>query len=371
MISSKAEKKFFLPKKIEDFICSQLYGKTFYSDDQLYLHMIMMAATGFAVLVHVFLLIIYFIFGVKLLFAINILSFFIHMSGFIFINKRKYTIAGLIIAFSAIAYSFISIFLIGVKNYVIFYFFIILIMQLIIPYAKSFVRGIIIIILWISIITSIIIYIYFKPLLELDRTANIVLSIYNIHVGFIGTVIELTIGNILKEIITRFNQQKMEEFKTQAYIDHLTTLYNRRYAEIFFEKISQEDKSYCVAILDIDDFKIVNDKYGHASGDIALKVVSEIIKNNVRKTDIVFRWGGEEFLIILEVADLNAAYNVLEKIRINLSEAQIKVDNNRIITLTATAGVSVLDKNNIVDSIYLCDKKLYEGKNSTKNVVVI
>ena len=358
-------------KRVQRFIYPKLAGKSFESDNELYLYLILIVATIFSMLFHVMLLGIYIITNTSLLIIFNIFSLIFSSYCITLIKKKNYKWSGTLLSVDVILYSLASCYVIGVDNYTILYLFIILIMQLIIPYANYKIRGTIIVAVWIGVIIIILLGIFHEPLLPSDGF-KLFLSIANIHLGFIGTAFEVVIGNVIREVIAGYNEKRVEELEAQAYTDALTGLYNRRYADLFFNDVKTDRPvlSWCVAIMDIDDFKNVNDTWGHSAGDTVLRTVSKIMKKNLRKTDLLIRWGGEEFLLFLENVDEEEAYNLLEKLRKTLKDARIHV-NSDVIRFTVTIGAEMLDIENLPMSIENCDKKLYIGKNSGKDKVVI
>ena len=121
---------------------------------------------------------------------------------------------------------------------------------------------------------------------------------------------------------------------------------------------------------DIDDFKLLNDKYGHDFGDIVLQQLAENIKQSVRKTDYVFRWGGEEFLILLKNFDIKDSYFILDRMRIAIQDNKIYGLGHNV-NLTVTIGLSKCLSSDIEKSIKKSDQNLYKGKASGKNIVVM
>ena len=122
-------------------------------------------------------------------------------------------------------------------------------------------------------------------------------------------------------------------------------------------------------MMDIDDFKHVNDTFGHECGDEVLIFVADFFSRNLRSSDMIFRWGGEEFIMILKHTDASTACAILEKLRQRLSETTIQTKVAPV-NETVTMGVAVLDKNEYENGIKKCDDNLYIGKKGTKNVVV-
>lgn len=162
-------------------------------------------------------------------------------------------------------------------------------------------------------------------------------------------------------------QKKLEE---QATIDELTKAYNRKsFNERLHEKIEmfkRYESSFCMALIDIDDFKIVNDSFGHDVGDKVLVRVCEIIRNNIRNTDLLFRIGGEEFIILYPKTFINEAFLSVEQIR-NLIENEKIIENHQI---TISTGLTQINKNDDEDSIFKrVDDLMYVSKKNGKNRV--
>ena len=122
--------------------------------------------------------------------------------------------------------------------------------------------------------------------------------------------------------------------------------------------------------MDIDDFKTVNDTYGHDTGDIVLKVIADILRRYARQSDLVCRWGGEEFLIGLPKCNMEIGRDILEKMRKAIEDETIHTASGGI-KVTVTGGASILADSSVKSALEDCDKKLYEGKRSGKNKIVV
>ncbi|MGB9811424.1 MAG: GGDEF domain-containing protein [Dictyoglomus turgidum] len=162
--------------------------------------------------------------------------------------------------------------------------------------------------------------------------------------------------------------RKLEELSIK---DDLTGLYNRRKMDQELEKClyiwERYNRPFSIIIIDIDDFKKINDTYGHLIGDMVLEKISKIIRENIRKSDIASRWGGEEFLILLPETNLQNATLVAEAFRRKIEEANFGIDEK----ITVSVGVANIENNESIDSlIQRADKNLYKAKESGKNKVV-
>lgn len=155
--------------------------------------------------------------------------------------------------------------------------------------------------------------------------------------------------------------------------DSLTGLLNRRYFMEQIEKIQVGNKeSAAVILLDVDYFKIVNDKFGHPVGDMVLKEVSFVLKKYIKEEDLAVRWGGEEFLLFLYNISPEEAYILAEKIRKAIERLTINV-NGFMIQTTASFGVAYMEYVSDItfsNAYKAADKALYKAKDQGRNCVV-
>lgn len=157
-----------------------------------------------------------------------------------------------------------------------------------------------------------------------------------------------------------------------AMIDGLTGIFNRRYMDIIlkkeFNRCDRYGKSLSVCIIDIDNFKAVNDTKGHLFGDIVLREIAELIKDSMREEDIICRYGGEEFLAILPETNAVGARTLAERIRAALKKDTFFVEHGITFSAgTATYPVSAVD---MVGLVHAADKALYQAKYAGKDRVV-
>ncbi len=167
-----------------------------------------------------------------------------------------------------------------------------------------------------------------------------------------------------------------EMVERMAITDSLTGLYVRRH---FYERMNEEMKrtkrfnfNFAFLMLDIDDFKRCNDTYGHLVGDVILKDIARIIKENVREIDVVARYGGEEISLVLPETNKESARVVAERVRRKIEEHVFKAYDEKL-KLTVSVGISIYP-NDSIDARTLIDKAdeaLYAAKNSGKNVVCL
>lgn len=158
--------------------------------------------------------------------------------------------------------------------------------------------------------------------------------------------------------------------------DPLTQLYNRRAAQnLLAEKLGRADqRPVSLVILDLDFFKKINDQYGHLVGDRVLVAVAAVLRDNVRQHDLVARFGGEEFVLILDGMSCQSAKNIAERCRQQITACKVLNDRDQLITLSASFGVACVLSNGdaaVVDEILQqADHALYEAKAGGRNQVV-
>lgn len=164
----------------------------------------------------------------------------------------------------------------------------------------------------------------------------------------------------------------------EARTDALTGLVNRRGLEKQMEleriRARQNNSAFSVILMDVDYFKTVNDTHGHLVGDSLLKGISRILQAQVRKKDMVARFGGEEFLVMLPETGMEGAYAVAEKIRRALAQKEwsIKESGRRIGRITASMGIALYDLSETdIGVIHRADAALYKAKSGGRNQVVV
>jgi two-component system cell cycle response regulator len=164
--------------------------------------------------------------------------------------------------------------------------------------------------------------------------------------------------------------------KTLAVTDSLTGLYNHNF---FYTRLEEEfnralryNTTLSIIMMDIDDFKKINDTYGHRTGDMVLKEMANVIRKLVRKTDVVSRYGGEEFAIILPHTNLEGAEEEADRIRENILKHEYPGLSKQ--TISVSLGVAAYAQKGAIinsgDLVNLADTALYEAKRSGKNRVV-
>jgi len=174
-------------------------------------------------------------------------------------------------------------------------------------------------------------------------------------------------------LLTIINYLKSRLIK-HAETDHLTQLPNRSHIHWRFDDISTTNENLCLVLADIDNFKNINDTYGHLVGDDVLRIISEQLSQTLRKIDVVGRWGGEEFVMLLPETTASQALIIVERIRKNIAAISFPISTTSgAFTTTISFGICELPvKNKTIENfIEGADKALYQAKSNGRNQSVI
>ncbi len=167
-------------------------------------------------------------------------------------------------------------------------------------------------------------------------------------------------------------EEKFYEQKREAEVDPHTGLFNRRTLEKDIEKIHKAKIPYSLLVGDVDNFKKINDTYGHLVGDEVLKIVGDVLKNYVRKNTKCYRYGGEEFVIVLPYANRHGANVVGERLRGVIENRAFQLPDGSYLHFTISFGGTEREGNEDFSTVFArADKALYEAKKSGKNRTVI
>ncbi|MCP4344961.1 MAG: diguanylate cyclase [Desulfobacterales bacterium] len=171
------------------------------------------------------------------------------------------------------------------------------------------------------------------------------------------------------------NLEHIQMVKDASVKDFLTGLNNRRYffgaGRQLFANAARDNLSLICGMIDIDNFKRVNDTYGHEAGDMAICHVSSVLKSRIRETDIVARLGGEEFCILAVNMGEKNADKIFEELRRKVEESSVDTGSGQNIKITVSIGVATKLAGSLDDMVSNADKLMYEAKNSGRNKVVM
>lgn len=186
------------------------------------------------------------------------------------------------------------------------------------------------------------------------------------------------IENIAAHISLAIANIKLHEtLKMRAIIDPLTTLYNRSYLNESLERdvqrANRQKSRLVIVMMDIDDFKMINDTYGHEAGDRVLHEIGKTLSQNTRQSDLLCRYGGEEFLIALYDASKEEAYKQIESLRQQIEKMVVSFGHNILGSFSASFGIAICpeDGDTMEKVIAAADTALYQSKNTGKNKITL
>ncbi|GAB1537007.1 hypothetical protein ADMFC3_26380 [Geovibrio sp. ADMFC3] len=176
-----------------------------------------------------------------------------------------------------------------------------------------------------------------------------------------------------KKEVAQLNEN-IRKYRQETITDHLTGLNNRKYMDIKLAeeivRFGRHGQPFCILLMDIDNFKNINDIYGHIVGDQVIKHLAEVVRFHVRKSDFSFRYGGEEFLVLLLNTDIENAVRIAEQIRAKVETTNFTLKEKSFV-ITVTIGVAQYMEGESVESLLeRADKNLYNGKRFGKNRVI-
>lgn len=330
--------------------------------------------------VHVLLLCIFYQLRVLPLFFFNICSIITYLSCFNLIHRgSSYYLSVYFITFiEVILHSFAACLVLGWQYGFAQYIIAILPVGFYICYMLDISRRKIKIAVFLALVSMFafilckLISFYGDPLIDLD---NELVEIIIYIINTCGTFAFLILFTLVFVFEIRLSSNRLQQqniiLEKLASTDPLTGLYNRRSMDIFLAQAAESDASFALIMCDIDDFKKVNDTYGHDFGDVVLKDVAKITSEQVREKGYVCRWGGEEILILLNNASEESSYRIAENIRRNVANKVFDL-NEKWIRCSLTLGIAIHQKREAVEeTITRADYNLYRGKRSGKNAVIL
>ena len=321
------------------------------------------------ILIHLVHLILFTYLDIKILIFYNIIILAFSLNLFSTIKYNLNKIFFFYIYFELILYSWLTAFLLGL-DLGVQYLILILFTFSFVTNIKSKIATYILVIIQIANYIALRIALHYGLIYD-NIIQNHKLTIESI--GYLTLLIALL--NIYRSVRI-FKHQYVNSIGNLKFLidfDDLTGLYTR---SSFLEKANQEFQNYLhnkeqfvIVFADIDDFKKINDNYGHQAGDTVLKEVAKLFKENLRENDYIARWGGEEFVIMLTNTNLNQGRLVIEKLRQEIINDFITSENNHF-KFTITFGIAKPNNISINSIIKEADIHMYQGKKSGKNLII-
>ena len=214
----------------------------------------------------------------------------------------------------------------------------------------------------------------FKDALMLSKSRKLRnLPVINESGALVGLVSQTSLIDAYATLVEHQDEleNSVEELQLLSLEDPLLKIGNRRAMEVDLTHTEADakrhNKTYAVALMDVDHFKDFNDTYGHQKGDEALSLIAQTIKKTVRTSDRVFRYGGEEILILMPETNQKKAFNCAERVRKAVESLGIPHAKSAHSHLTVSAGFASEEKGRWVDLVTRADKSLYQSKNEGRN----
>lgn len=330
----------------------------------------------FGLVIHAFFAITFYVLDINELFIFNCISVSMYLLGSIFIKNSKMTIFWVAALYTEIIFHGVyANILLGWNYGFSMYPMAIIPLSFFITYMdNSFKRPVVVStvggLLNIAIMLTARIYCYSsEPVYHLPIEVSRLVSSLNMVMSDLVLLVFALL--FICEIRTRALQlkEKNDQLNFLAHYDRLTNLRNRHSMIDLFKEYEKDTKPYCVILGDIDDFKRINDTYGHAAGDKVLKHVAETILKNTGESGVVCRWGGEEILIILRGTN-DFCFDTIEKTRLGIQNMSLSFER-REIRVTMTFGFADYgEAMNVEKLISIADARLYKGKKNGKNQTV-
>ena len=306
--------------------------------------------------------------GSGLLAAFNVLSVCIYAICFWLVRRRHITTSLMLTTAEVIAHAGLAVWVIGWNSG--FHYYIIPLMMLATFQTNWPSRGKIAyaVLVWLSYVALNQGLIVREPNIAIGTIALDAVRWFNITLTF-GLI------GFLAHYYAKAAREAGGKLEQLAFTDTLTGLYNRRQFMALFEhehvKFRRNHRSLSIILIDVDNFKSINDRFGHDCGDSALKIIADCFRQSVRAQDHVARWGGEEFLVLLPETNLAGAQILAEKVRELISRTPIATGNQTIrISITASVG-EFLPEEEFGSLLSRVDHGLLAGKRAGKNQVVL
>lgn len=325
--------------------------------------------------IHIFFFMFFSYFDVKIMENFNIFSILFYFSGFILIKKNKLAAYINLTGFEVVAHMILAVICLGIGYgfemcliCMVSVFFYAEYFSLKMNNGKSNVSGSLLSLLCLTSYIGLSFAMWERePLYVISDKVRLLMCVVMSFIMFAVLIISM-------KLMTLFFLKNEARLSKQAEYDALTGLPNRHYILNYLNQILEKNEAggYWLAMVDIDNFKSINDTYGHNFGDKALKALAAILSDE--KHDItVCRWGGEEFLIIGKLMEAaRPPFDKIDEIRKQVETYELVYDiENKRVPLTVTIGAAAYsNETNIEDWVSIADKRLYVGKYNGKNRVV-
>jgi diguanylate cyclase (GGDEF)-like protein len=196
--------------------------------------------------------------------------------------------------------------------------------------------------------------------------------------GYIALFLWAIVMAVVFFYLIRFTRYLEENYSRKTFVDELTDTFNLRYVDQRMteeeQRIKRNGGQAAVLFVDLDNFKEVNDRYGHTTGNMVLREIAQALKDEIRASDVLGRLGGDEFVVLMPGTDKAQAYKVAERLSNKVSEYEIRLENQETIDFVgASVGLAIYPDNGdtMVATLAAADHALYKAKNEGGGCVKI
>ena len=304
---------------------------------------------------------------------LNILSVFIYFYsifglGLKTIESKDDSIIGWLVYFELIIHGVMATYYLGLESGFQYYIYTLVFLPFFTSSYSAFIRFLRIVVVILIAILLEVWGVKNQAYITLDSTTLYILHMSNLFIF-------LFIMGVLSYLYVRSSEEDNNKLLNQNNLDFLTKLFNRRYiinaSEQYLDIYETEGTKFALLMLDIDYFKHINDTYGHTCGDDVLIHLSTLLKQSLRSSTIISRWGGEEFLILLSDTNKADLQIIAERLRMYIENSTLVCDDKSI-KITVTLGGTVLEQNETFNQLLIrADNALYQGKRNGRNQVSI
>ncbi len=321
-----------------------------------------------AMLPHIFLLGFFARHGIALLVCANVVSIAIYAAAFILSQKGVPHISAIIMTLEVCGYSLLTTYLLGTETLTQWYVLMPLISHYLFTDVTRAQRITLTTLCFLVLNVCFLMGYAVEPVYA--QVPNLpMLRVLNINVVFFAMLIELWISNSVRAITKGAHQRTLREVQDQSFRDPLTQLFNRRFLDVMFPEwiMDKKHNRTVLVLIDLDAFKLVNDRFGHVEGDRVLRAFADGMRAMLRHTDLQVRWGGDEFVVVMNGVTEQRAVQVLRKLQRHFAENPMVIGNNEIYKIDFSAGICFYNPEiGMEASLRLCDQCMYAGKREGK-----
>ncbi len=337
--------------------------------DHLETYIAMSIITVFAAIPHLLFWGFFLWYKVPILAWVNAASLLVYAVAFLLLQRHVRYVSSFIITFEVLCYAALVTFLLGEESGCHWFALVVILPHYLFSDVSPRQRVFLTLFVLAAINAMLILGQQMAPIYAFEQMP--LLQVIHLNIVVLSIVIELMMSSVSRLLTRRLHEHRLRSAKEETFVDPLTGMRNRRYVdECFHVWLNEVAHGHAALVMiDLDEFKHINDDYGHPQGDKILEAFAEGARTQFRHSDLLVRWGGDEFLLGLHTPSAEQAYHLVEKLRRYLDQNPVQLtadDPGQVISFSA--GISAYDPQlGLAGSIALCDQRLYESKRHGRN----